>query len=390
MPIPPISVNTTSRGGVYIIWTRSREDWSSDATLFAATPTALHVPCLKVERIDKMRWPSEPAETIVLTSRSAFKFAQRNENGLKLLQQCKQVITFGEKTRSLVEKAGFPVVCPKDIRSAEELARWLVTNDKVRGSLYVFGPEKPAFPIAQYLSERGWKARHVSLYRTVSLEPDLSLLLPQLQVRTVIVCLASPSAANAFASAWKMWPGSSNTELIPIAFARSTSETTQERLGNHLVCPKSTVEALARQALLISKLRKSNVTGIAFFDGHCNLCNHSVDWLLRQKPENTLRIASLQGEAASKLLSEGYLTKLETMVYMGISPPSINIRSAAIASALGHVPRRVYGLKFILAATPRWLSDLFYAGIARMRMVLFGKRSSCRLPTAAEGRIFLA
>lgn len=42
---------------------------------------------------------------------------------------------------------------------------------------------------------------------------------------------------------------------------------------------------------------------IVFFDGICNLCNHSVDFVLRYEKGDHLKFASLQSDFARQLLS---------------------------------------------------------------------------------------
>ncbi|MGB1901218.1 MAG: DCC1-like thiol-disulfide oxidoreductase family protein, partial [Flavobacteriaceae bacterium] len=43
---------------------------------------------------------------------------------------------------------------------------------------------------------------------------------------------------------------------------------------------------------------------IVFFDGICNLCQHSVHYLIQHDKNKTLKFASLQGENAKKMLEE--------------------------------------------------------------------------------------
>src|SRR5690606_36439761 len=43
---------------------------------------------------------------------------------------------------------------------------------------------------------------------------------------------------------------------------------------------------------------------ILFFDGVCNLCNATIDFLVRRDRARTLRYAPLQGETAARLLGD--------------------------------------------------------------------------------------
>lgn len=41
---------------------------------------------------------------------------------------------------------------------------------------------------------------------------------------------------------------------------------------------------------------------VLFFDGHCNLCNHTVNWLVKIDQRKRIQFASLQGSTAKELL----------------------------------------------------------------------------------------
>jgi predicted DCC family thiol-disulfide oxidoreductase YuxK len=128
------------------------------------------------------------------------------------------------------------------------------------------------------------------------------------------------------------------------------------------------------------------VTGqgpILFFDGVCTFCNRSVDWVMRRDRQRLFRMASLQGETAKRLVPEA-AEDLNSFVLW--QDGVVWKRSDAAIRVL--VGLGVPGAK-ILALVPRGLRDFVYALVAKNRYRWFGKRESCRLPTADERSRFL-
>lgn len=124
---------------------------------------------------------------------------------------------------------------------------------------------------------------------------------------------------------------------------------------------------------------------IVFFDGNCNLCNGFVNLLLGKKPP--FLFASLQGESAGKILPENLRTELSSVVYFRDGRLLMKSRAlVAIFRDVGGI-YRVYS--FFLRVLPDFFSDGIYRWIARGRYRWFGKRETCRLPTAEEKDYFL-
>jgi predicted DCC family thiol-disulfide oxidoreductase YuxK len=127
---------------------------------------------------------------------------------------------------------------------------------------------------------------------------------------------------------------------------------------------------------------------VIFFDGVCGLCNRFVDFVIRRDPDGVFHFAPLQGEAAAERLSEADVRDLKTVVVIDSS--GTHRKSAAVLSVL----RRLGGFWRVAAAAlwfvPRPLRDLGYTWIASNRYAIFGKKETCRLPSASERARFLA
>jgi len=127
---------------------------------------------------------------------------------------------------------------------------------------------------------------------------------------------------------------------------------------------------------------------VILFDGVCNLCNQSVDFVLRRDRKRLFRYASLQSAVGRDLLRAHRLPpdNLDTVVLL--IGGRAYVRSAAalrIAGQLGGLWR----LAPLLLAVPRPLRDGIYRWIAANRYRWFGRQDTCRMPKPDEQALFL-
>lgn len=117
---------------------------------------------------------------------------------------------------------------------------------------------------------------------------------------------------------------------------------------------------------------------IIFFDGICNFCNHSVQFILKRDPKGLFKFASLQGDTAKILLKKNGLHK-ELNSFVLIENERIFIKSNAAL----RVCRNLEGpwkLLSIFHIIPRFIRDFLYDIVAVNRYKWFGKNASCMLP----------
>ncbi|MEX2243667.1 MAG: DCC1-like thiol-disulfide oxidoreductase family protein [Fimbriimonadaceae bacterium] len=126
---------------------------------------------------------------------------------------------------------------------------------------------------------------------------------------------------------------------------------------------------------------------VIFFDGHCGLCNRSVDAVLRRDKGHVFRFAPLQGETAGAIFTD--MTEEERMnSFLLKDEDGVHDRSTAAL----RVSRRLGGLASLLYAliiVPRPVRDWVYGLVARHRYKIWGRSDSCRIPTADERPYFL-
>ncbi len=127
---------------------------------------------------------------------------------------------------------------------------------------------------------------------------------------------------------------------------------------------------------------------VILFDGVCNLCNASVDFVLRRDTAARFRFASLQSEAGRRVLfATGWRAPVPDALVL-VDGGEVYTASAAalrIAKGLG-LP---WALWYVFILVPRPLRDGVYFWVARQRYRWFGRRETCRLPSAEERERFL-
>lgn len=125
---------------------------------------------------------------------------------------------------------------------------------------------------------------------------------------------------------------------------------------------------------------------VVLFDGVCNLCNRSVQFIIRNDPAGKLRFAPLQTPAAESLLKAareaGPLPDSIVLVEPGRDggPPRVSTRSTAVLRIARRM-RAPWPLAAAFLIIPRPIRDWAYSQIARRRYRWFGKRDSCMMPT---------
>lgn len=127
---------------------------------------------------------------------------------------------------------------------------------------------------------------------------------------------------------------------------------------------------------------------IVLFDGVCNLCNSSVQFILKRDKKKKFLFGSLQGEAGQKLLQQFNLPTDNFHSFVLIEGDSVYTQSTAALRMARHLKggwQLLYG--FIIL--PKFLRDGVYKWIATNRYKWFGKRETCRIPTAEERSRFL-
>lgn len=121
---------------------------------------------------------------------------------------------------------------------------------------------------------------------------------------------------------------------------------------------------------------------VLLFDGVCNLCNDSVQFIIRRDPASRILFASLQSKAGKQLLKAHNILSPDhtpTTIILIIKGKHYVKSEAAlrILRILGGVYKF---LSWPLFCLPLRFRDRVYELVARNRYKWFGKQESCMLP----------
>ena len=115
---------------------------------------------------------------------------------------------------------------------------------------------------------------------------------------------------------------------------------------------------------------------IILFDGICNLCNSSVRFVLKNDHKNQFLFASLQSDAAHKLLLQFNKENDKMMSLVLIEGGKVYDKSTA-ALRIGKKLKAPWNFLYLFIIVPKVIRDFVYNIIAKNRYKWFGKRDSC-------------
>ena len=125
---------------------------------------------------------------------------------------------------------------------------------------------------------------------------------------------------------------------------------------------------------------------VILFDGVCNLCNGTVDFILKRDKLKQFRFVPLQSEAGELIKQHFGLTEMPDSVAL-LYDGSVYMESEAAIKIARMLPFP-WNLAGIFRVVPlRWRNSV-YRCVARNRYRWFGKKSTCRIPSPEEHKYF--
>lgn len=120
---------------------------------------------------------------------------------------------------------------------------------------------------------------------------------------------------------------------------------------------------------------------VILFDGVCNLCNRSVQFIINRDPSCIFRFAPLQSETGKNLLSKFDLPndKLDSIIL--VENNEYYLRSTAALKILQRLGA-LWKIVYVLMLVPRPVRDYIYDIVARNRYKWYGKRAECMIPSS--------
>ncbi|PCI10837.1 MAG: thiol-disulfide oxidoreductase [Flavobacteriaceae bacterium] len=119
---------------------------------------------------------------------------------------------------------------------------------------------------------------------------------------------------------------------------------------------------------------------ILFFDGVCNLCNRSVQFIIKNDRHQKIKFASLQSDAAKEILLQldAYNSDIDSIILLNQN--QLFYKSSAVLR-LCKVLGGGYNFLLIFWIIPKPIRNWGYDFVAKNRVRWFGKLESCMLPS---------
>jgi len=120
---------------------------------------------------------------------------------------------------------------------------------------------------------------------------------------------------------------------------------------------------------------------IILFDGVCNLCDASIQYIIKKDTKDAFRFVAIQSELGQKIID--YIkvdTKKTDSIILYIPGKAYFVKADAafnIAKELGGLISLTSYLSFL----PKILKDFGYDFVAKNRYKWYGKKDNCMIPT---------
>lgn len=129
---------------------------------------------------------------------------------------------------------------------------------------------------------------------------------------------------------------------------------------------------------------------IILYDGVCNLCNASVQFVIKRDTKDVFRFVPLQSHLGNKILNHIGINREQTESIVLYEPGKAYFYKAEAALKIINEFGGLYYLLNILQILPKFISNTVYDYIAKNRYRWYGKQESCMMPTPELAAKFLA
>lgn len=120
---------------------------------------------------------------------------------------------------------------------------------------------------------------------------------------------------------------------------------------------------------------------LILFDGVCNLCNSSVQYVINHDKKNRFLFAPLQSKIGEEIIETYKIDRKKTdSILLYSTTLGLSIKSTAALKIAKHLgfPRN---LLIIFIVVPAFMRNWFYDFIAKNRYKWYGKSEECMIPT---------
>ncbi len=136
----------------------------------------------------------------------------------------------------------------------------------------------------------------------------------------------------------------------------------------------------------ISELPKDKK--IILFDGVCNLCDSSVQFVIKHDKKDVFRFVQLQSELGQKIIRHIGASNIDSTILY--EPGKAYYHKSDVAFKIIKETNGIHKILLVFSILPKSILDHIYDYVARKRYKWFGKKESCMIPTPELQSKFLA
>jgi len=129
------------------------------------------------------------------------------------------------------------------------------------------------------------------------------------------------------------------------------------------------------------------MSGIILFDGVCNFCDSSVQFIIKYDQAAYFKFASIQSEAGQALLAQYEIPENIDSVIL-IEHGKVYFESTAALKICRRL-NSFWPVFYVFIVIPPFIRNIMYRLFAKNRYRLFGRKESCLLPTPSQRKRFL-
>jgi len=127
---------------------------------------------------------------------------------------------------------------------------------------------------------------------------------------------------------------------------------------------------------------------VILFDGVCNLCSSSVQFVIKHDPQHYFHFASLQSNFGQQVLEKYQLPPEDFDSFILLDDDKIYTRSTAALRVVKKL-KGPWSALYAFMIVPSFIRNTVYNFIAKNRYKWFGKQEACWLPTPELKELFI-
>ncbi|WP_159799009.1 thiol-disulfide oxidoreductase DCC family protein [Flavobacterium sp. MK4S-17] len=128
---------------------------------------------------------------------------------------------------------------------------------------------------------------------------------------------------------------------------------------------------------------------IILFDGVCNLCDATVQFIIKKDKNDVFRFVQLQSELGKEIISYIGVDTSKTDSIILYEPGKAYYYKAEAAINIAKELGGVYTAMAIFSLLPKKITNSVYDYVAKNRYKWYGKKNECMIPTPEMKAKFL-